>query len=159
MARIRCRQPTAQDRVTRKLLLQDKCEGGLYPLVTSSVALSKRALTSVKVTQDLWHCRLGHPSSAIIHHVLHKNNLPVAPDKTASHVFNACQEGKSHQLPFHLSNNVSSAPLEFVFIDAWGPARTSIGGFRYYVSFIDNFSKFVWFYPIKFKSDVAPIFA
>ncbi|KAJ0981423.1 hypothetical protein J5N97_009678 [Dioscorea zingiberensis] len=147
-----------KDRATKKLLLQGKCEKGLYPLMTSSSVLSKTAFTGVKVPQDLWHCRLGHPSSAIVDRVIHSNDLPVISNKGIPHVCNVCQEAKSHQLPFSISNKVSSSPLDPIFTDVWGPAHTSVGGFRYYVSFIDDFSKFVWFYPIKSKSDVALVF-
>jgi histone deacetylase 1/2 len=45
-----------------------------------------------------------------------------------------------------------------VFSDVWGPAPSSIGIFTYYVSFIDDFSKFSWIYLLKKKSDVFQIF-
>jgi hypothetical protein len=36
----------------------------------------------------------------------------------------------------------------------WGLAPESVGWYKYYVSFIDDFSKFIWIYLIKFKSEV-----
>jgi hypothetical protein len=39
---------------------------------------------------------------------------------------------------------VSASPLELIYTDVRGPAITSVGGFKYYVSFIDDFSKFSW---------------
>jgi hypothetical protein len=39
-----------------------------------------------------------------------------------------------------------------------GPALRSVGGSRYYVSFIDDFSKFSWIYMINYKSDVYHVF-
>jgi hypothetical protein len=36
----------------------------------------------------------------------------------------------------------------------WGAAPESIGKFKYYVSFIDDYSKFTWIYLLKFKSEV-----
>jgi hypothetical protein len=41
-----------------------------------------------------------------------------------------------------------------VFSDVWGPASESFGCFKYYVSFIDDYSKFTWIYLLKKKSDV-----
>jgi hypothetical protein len=35
-----------------------------------------------------------------------------------------------------------SHQLELVYSDIWGPALESIGRYKYYVSFIDDFSKF-----------------
>jgi transposase InsO family protein len=69
-------------------------------------------------------------------------------------VCDACQQAKSHQLPYSRSMRESKFPLELVFSDVWGPAPESVGRKKYYVSFIDDFSKFTWIYAIKFKSEV-----
>ena len=34
----------------------------------------------------------------------------------------------------------------------------SVSGHRYYVSFVDHYNKYVWFYPLINKSDVFSIF-
>jgi hypothetical protein len=52
------------------------------------------------------------------------------------------------------STSVSSHPLELIYADVWGPAPESVGRFKYYVSFIDDFSKFMWIYLLKHKSEV-----
>ena len=45
--------------------------------------------------------------------------------------------------------------LELVHIDLWGPSPlTSLGGSRYYITFIDDLSRKVWVYFLKNKSDV-----
>ena len=53
-----------------------------------------------------------------------------------------------------MSFSESKYPLELVFSDVWGPALDSVGGKKYYVSFIDDFSKFTWIYLLKYKSKV-----
>lgn len=46
-----------------------------------------------------------------------------------------------------------------MYSDVWGPASTiSINGYKYYVIFIDAYSKYIWFYPKKAKSDVMQKF-
>jgi hypothetical protein len=60
----------------------------------------------------------------------------------------------AHQLPYPKSFSVSTAPLELVFSDVCGLASESIGRKKNYVSFIDDFSKFVWIYTLKHKSEV-----
>jgi histone deacetylase 1/2 len=40
----------------------------------------------------------------------------------------------------------------------WGPAQTSISGYKFYVSFIDAYSRFTWVYLLKHKSDVYNVF-
>jgi histone deacetylase 1/2 len=85
---------------------------------------------------------------------VNNNNLPCLGDINELGVCDACQRGKSHQLPYPKSFSVSNNPLELVFSDVWGPAPDSVGGRKYYVSFIDDFSKFTWIYLLKKKSEV-----
>jgi histone deacetylase 1/2 len=73
-------------------------------------------------------------------------------------VCDACQQGKSHQLPFVSSSRVVTTPLELVYSDVWGPAQTSVSGHKYYVSFIDAYSRFTWLYLLKTKADVFNVF-
>ena len=45
--------------------------------------------------------------------------------------------------------------LDYVHSDVWGPTKEpSIGGSRYFVTFVDDFSKKVWVYLLKHKSEV-----
>jgi hypothetical protein len=69
-------------------------------------------------------------------------------------VNDVCQQAKSHQLPYPKSSSFLSHPLELIYSDVWGPAPESVGRFKYYVSFIDDFSKFTWIYLLKHKSEV-----
>ena len=49
---------------------------------------------------------------------------------------------------------MSQFPLELVYSDVWGPAPSSVGGKKYYVSVIDDYSKFTWIYLLRHKSEV-----
>jgi hypothetical protein len=73
-------------------------------------------------------------------------------------VCDSCQKAKSHQLPYPISTSVSTVPLEQIFSDVWGPTPASVNKHSYYVSFIDDFSKFTWIYLIKKRSDVYQVF-
>ena len=131
---------------------------GLYHWFPSSSAAPPRVFSSERVSFMDWHARLGHPTDRILRHVMSHFNLPVASNKKLS-VCTACRRGKSHQLPFSLSHHKSTVPLELIFSDVWGPSPIlSNNGARYYVIFVDHFSKFTWFYPIHCKSDVFTIF-
>jgi hypothetical protein len=101
---------------------------------------------------------LGHPSPSIVQHVLKNNDLPFDERSNSASVCDACQKGKMHQLPYTISSSVSKVPLELVLFDVWGPVPESIGRFKYYVSFIDDFSKFTWIYLIKHKFEVFQCF-
>jgi hypothetical protein len=100
-----------------------------------------------------WHRRLGHPSFVVVRKILQDNEI-LFSESNKELVCDACQKPKSHQLPYPTSTSVSTSPLELVFYDVWGPATFSVGRNKYYVSFIDDYSKFTWIYMIKCKSDV-----
>jgi transposase len=57
-------------------------------------------------------------------------------------------------LPYPMSDSTSKALLELVFYDVWGAVVESIGRNKYYVIFIDDFSKFTWIYLLKHKFEV-----
>ncbi|BAB90546.1 putative rice retrotransposon retrofit gag/pol polyprotein [Oryza sativa Japonica Group] len=144
-----------KDQVTRDVLLEGKCRHGLYPIPKSfGRSTNKQALGAAKLSLSRWHSRLGHPSLPIVKQVISRNNLPCSVESVNQSVCNACQEAKSHQLPYIRSTSVSQFPLELVFSDVWGPAPESVGRNKYYVSFIDDFSKFTWIYLLKYKSEV-----
>jgi hypothetical protein len=69
-------------------------------------------------------------------------------------VCDACQQAKSHQLPYPKSSSISHSPLDLIFSDVWALAPDSVGRNKYYVSFIDDHSKFVWLYTLRYKSEV-----
>ena len=117
-----------------------------------------QVFSGVRVASSQWHARLGHPATPIVRHVLHRHELPVASSNKESAVCDACQQGKSHQLPFSVSNHVVKTPLELIYSDVWGHAQTSVSGHNYYVSFIDAYSRFTWLYLLKRKSDVFAVF-
>ncbi|CAM8988176.1 unnamed protein product [Rhodiola kirilowii] len=143
-----------KDLATNTVLLKGRSYGGLY---TIDEPQPKGVFHSIKASSDRWHARFGHPSIPIVRHILHRHNLP-SLSSTVSSICNACQQGKSRQLPFHTSSYVTTMPLELIFSDVWGPTQTSVHGFRYYVSFVDAFSRFTWIYLLKRKNEVYEIF-
>jgi hypothetical protein len=52
------------------------------------------------------------------------------------------------------SSSVSQFPLELEFSGVWGLHQNQLDEKKYYVSFIDDFSKFTWIYLLKYKSEV-----
>jgi histone deacetylase 1/2 len=141
-----------KDQATKKTLLRGRCDRGLYPLPARRTI--KQAYGSTKISFDRWHSRLGHPAAPLVEKVISQFNLPVLADSNKHSVCDACQKAKSRQLPFPHSSTISQHPLEIIYSDVWGPAPKSIGGHKYYVSFIDDYSKFTWIYLLKFKSEV-----
>lgn len=55
--------------------------------------------------------------------------------------------GQSHKLPFSDSCTQYTDPLQLIATDLWGPAPIySDFGFKYYVSFVDAFTRYTWIY-------------
>ena len=49
--------------------------------------------------------------------------------------------------------------LELIHTDLWGPSPTiSRNGYKYYISFIDDYSRYTWIYPLKLKSEAFEVF-
>jgi hypothetical protein len=93
---------------------------------------------------QLWHERLGHISAER----LRRLGIEHAPDTC-----NFCLLGKQTHQPFQTNKEQSNLPLELVYSDICGPiSPTSIGNSRYFISFIDDCTRYCWIYPIPDKS-------
>ena len=67
---------------------------------------------------------------------------------------------KLHQKHFSLSQRKTSKAFELVYSDVWGPSHIqSVDGYRYYLHFIDDFTRFTWIFPLKLKSECIKVFA
>jgi hypothetical protein len=110
-----------KDRSMRRTLLHRSCKIGLYPIPSLDSTPHKQCLNVTKPSTKQWHSRLGHPSFKTVSRVLRDHELPSVSNKNVTHVCDACQQGKSHQLLFPKSVSVSKAPLELIFSDVWGP--------------------------------------
>ena len=119
------------------------------------------AATTIPLDLDLWHRRLAH------HHLqdvkkLWKKKLVTgmtldslaAPDP----ICEPCLAGKMHANPFPSSQWRARRPLELVHSDVHQVPYPSFSGFRYWVTFIDDYSRFRFVLPIKAKSDVFDAF-
>lgn len=113
---------------------------------------------NVVVSKSVWHKRLGHPSDRVLDQVIKQCNFPYKSNKLLSFC-DACQFGKSHVLPYSNSVSHASRPFELVHTDLWGPAPIlSSEGYRYYVHFLDDHSRYTWIFPLRQKSDTIEAF-
>lgn len=64
---------------------------------------------------------------------------------------------KAHRLHSPTSHTTYASPLKLVYSDLWGTSHYASNlSFKYYISFVDSFSKFI--YPLKTKSKALTIF-
>lgn len=71
-------------------------------------------------------------------------------------VSEGCQLGKQHRLPFPSSATwKASEKLDLVHSDVSRPMKTtSVNGNKYFILFIDDFTRMTWVYFLKQKSEV-----
>ena len=112
-----------KDRATRDVLLSGRLSQGLYRLEDPSAPC---VFSGVRVSPSQWHSRFGHPATPIVRHIIYRHELPLVSSNQEMSVCDACQQGKSHQLPFVSSTREVKNPLEIVFSDVWDPAQTSV---------------------------------
>ncbi|MCO5578651.1 hypothetical protein L7F22_032495 [Adiantum nelumboides] len=120
--------------------------------------------TKTQAMQDaeLWHARFGHVNYGSLmtlkrHNMVHDLSLLEMPPR---HVCEGCVLGKMHRFAFSQDGFVrATQKLHLVHSDVCGPMRTpSVENSLYFVTFIDDFSRFCWVYPLKAKSDMFSIF-
>lgn len=134
------------------LLARAKLIDNMYKLMANTV----NCLMTVNADALVWHRRLGH----INYNSLNKLKNGIVDGINFTNVNNSypvcepCCEGKQCRLPFKRGSR-AQAILELVHTDVCGPMENaSIGGAKYFVTFIDDFSRKVYVYIIKSKSDV-----
>jgi len=67
--------------------------------------------------------------------------------------------GRQRKVAFSTSQHKTKGLVDLIYTDVWGPSPVaSIGSARYYVMFIDDFSRRVWVYLLKQKSEVFQMF-
>ncbi|KAI3722068.1 hypothetical protein L2E82_33093 [Cichorium intybus] len=137
------------------LLQRVDSNSDLYPcLPSSAVTSSVKALTAMSL--PTWHRRLGHPGSSVLSFLLSRHFINCSSTKLP--ICHACQTGKHCRLPFTLSTSKTSRVFELVHSDLWTSPITSLSGFKYYILFLDDFSHFLWVFPLRAKTDVFTVF-
>lgn len=66
-----------------------------------------------------------------------------------------CAKGKNIKNPFPKSETKTKSTLELTHLDVCGPMpSTSLSGYEYYLTFIDDYSRKTWIYFLKGKDEV-----
>ena len=117
--------------------------------------------TTVPLDLALWHCRFTHHHFADIKHLSEHNmvtgmklNTKSLPDP----ICEPCLAGKMCANPFPSSTSCSTHPLELMHSDVHQVPYPTFSGYHYWVTFIDDYSRFRFILPICAKSDVFNAF-
>ncbi|CAI7806135.1 unnamed protein product [Closterium sp. NIES-53] len=110
-----------------------------------------------------WHHRLGHPSLPRLcgmHSRLFVSgllrSLPPLPPSPAPPCL-PCVEGRQRGGP-HSSFPSTTAPLQTLHMDVWGPARVSgQGRERYFMLVVDDYTRNTMVFPLRSKGEVPDV--
>ncbi|CAI7730430.1 unnamed protein product [Closterium sp. NIES-54] len=156
---------------------------GLYTLttVTAQVAESGQVAASSQVSASgqlaascscqvlshqtlLWHHRLGHPSVPRLRSMHSRllvsglpRSLPSLPRSPAPPCL-PCVEGQQRAAPHSSEFPPTTAPLQILHMDIWGP--TPIGGTdqeRYFLLVVDDYTRYTTVFPLRHKADISSV--
>jgi hypothetical protein len=156
-----------QDLQSQKLIGTGRRENELYILDELKVSIATAAAAAATTTINLyffrlspsssifylWYSRLSHVSSSRLRFMTSiraLENLQMYGVSDCSR----CKQTKFSALPFNRSISVSSSPFDLIHSDVWRPFLVTIkGGSRYYISFIDDHTRYCWVYLMKHRSE------
>ncbi|KAL2237783.1 UNVERIFIED_CONTAM: Retrovirus-related Pol polyprotein from transposon TNT 1-94 [Sesamum indicum] len=134
--------------------------GGLFVLNTVSPAINKISCSSAYLMEsvDIWHGRLGHVNYSSIKRLKTMNLINIS-DTNGCSKCGVCVEAKCIKKPFNSITSRSTELLELIYSDLADFRNTlSKGGKKYYISFVDDFSRYTRIYLLKSKDEVAEIY-
>ena len=129
--------------------------------VTEPVTEFACPATTVPLDLSLWHRRFAHHNVTDIKSVMERNlvtGMKLDRKATLDPVCEPCLAGKMSANPFPSSQTRASRPLELVHSDVHAVPYATFSGFRYWVTFIDDYSRYRFVVPIRAKSDVFDTF-
>lgn len=120
-------------------------------------AESAYAVNNIGDSTVLWHRRLGHVSLSNMNFI--SNHIKVDFQLKNGMKCITCIKGKQSRLPFKHQGERANELLGLVHSDLCGPMSVnSFGGARYYVTFIDDYSRKVFVYTIENKNQAVKCF-
>ena len=140
-----------QDQVSGKIIAKGPKVGRLFPFHVSpstiipSFLLLSFACNVVGSGHKMWHRHLGHPNSNVLHTLFNSGLLGIKVCSSLDLSFDctSCKLSKSKVLPFPHSTSRASQCFNIIHSDVWGIAPiVSHAHYKYFVIFIDDFSRF-----------------
>lgn len=147
------RKVIATGSLVNNMFKLDKVQSSNFVVENGFACVNTATHTKSMTDAILLHRRLGHASFS------NKIFLKAFGQKVKDLKCVTCIKGKQTKLPFPSGNNRTTRILELVHSDVCGPMSVnSIGGKRYFVTFIDDFSRKCFVYVIAQKNQVLKCF-
>ncbi|KAM1041809.1 hypothetical protein ACFX2C_030939 [Malus domestica] len=148
------------DRSLSNLVTKVEVKNRSFPLVLKYLEEVARK-ASVTSSMKLWHKRFGHLNMTSLENLQKYEMVQGIPKMDhCNETCEGCAFGKHHRDPFEVGKaSRVTKPLELIHTDVCRPMQTTtISGNRYFLSFIDDYSRMCWVYFMRFKSEVFIIF-
>jgi hypothetical protein len=131
-------------------------------VIPADVSQSAGLASTLPLDLNLWHRRLAHHSYADVKKMINQNLVTGLDLQFKQHpdpICEPCLAGKMHSNPFPTSLSHSSAPLDLIHSDLHGPVKKEThSGYKYWITFINDHSRFRMVYPLKSKSGAFDAF-
>ncbi|XP_019188788.1 PREDICTED: uncharacterized protein LOC109183026 [Ipomoea nil] len=152
---VRPLQYRVEDLLTKAIIGRGKEAGGLYVLEQFSPSPEGAPVSLLSSTSPFQlHCRYGHPPLSILKKLyLNLESLSVLQCES-------CEFAKHWRVPYppRVNKRVDSL-FQLVHSDVWGPCRVpSKSEFKYFVTFVDDFSRHTWLYLMKSRDELFEVF-
>ena len=151
---------TLQDTSNRVKIGTVEVRHGLYQLTPDQIIPNTICSTIVHpkcnvVPIDLWHFRMGHPSSERLQCM--QSYYPILRNNK-SFTCNTCHYAKHKKLPFPSSNSYALHSFDLLHVDIWGPcSKPSMHGHRYFLTIVDDHTRFTWVHIMHTKAETRNI--
>ncbi|KAG5134117.1 hypothetical protein JHK82_025305 [Glycine max] len=145
----------------RRLLIKANLSKNRTFKVELDVLVQQCLASTIDKEEWLWHFRYGHLNFTDLNRLQSKGIVKGIPHiKVPNDVCGECIKSKMSRNSFNQNVSTrSKRKLQVVFSDVCGSIQhMTPGGNKYFVTFIDEFSRKLWIYLIKRKSDVIEVF-
>ena len=130
--------------------------GSLYHLEYDKKSQQHANTVTMDGQERLWHRRYGHLNEQSLRKLVQEELVDIKFNPSMGIGFcESCVKGKQCRSSFQASSTKTKAPLELVHSDVCGKMGSkSLGGAEYFLTFVDDFTHYIWVYPLKTKDQV-----
>lgn len=137
-------------------LICGRSRDSIYPIRTNSDPPVCALHTKADATY-LWHSHLGHPHHKLM--TILSKSFPFICINSFSLLCNSCRVAKSHELSFPKHTTNVTQPFSLIHSAVWNPSNSSLYGFKYYIIFIDDNTRFCWLHLMHSKDEAFTNFS
>ena len=130
----------------------------LSSTLVAPVSIAAAATVSSIPFLALWHARLGHASSFQVQQLASRGLL----GSVSTEIFYCVSFHLKKQLalPFNTSESIFTDIFDLIHSDVWRSSSvSSIGGSRYFVVFVNDYSRYNWIFHMKHRFELLQVYS